>query len=389
MKKKMAVVLGLVAIMSLTACGSTKGAVNYKKYMTLGEYKGIEYVKADTKVTDDEVQEQLDSFVASLASTEEVDRAAKDGDTVNIDYAGTIDDVAFDGGTAEAYDLVLGSGSFIEGFEEQLVGASAGDEVSVEVTFPEDYDSEDLAGKDAVFAVTVNKVSEPVEVELTDEVVAANSDYKTVDEYTEYVKDSLKTNKESSAESTMQSDILKAIIDNSEFKSYPEEDKQALIDGAMSDTNDTAESYGVAVEDYITYVGYSTMEDYEAAVAEYAESYLQEKMVINMIAIKEKIGVTSEEVTNYVNELVSTYSLESTDDVYDYYSEEEIQYFVLADKVMTFLTENAVEVESTEAATEEEAKTTEAKDTEAKDTEAKDTEETTEKTTEEATTEAE
>ena len=143
MKKKMAVVLGLVAIMSLTACGSTKGAVNYKKYMTLGEYKGIEYVKADTKVTDDEVQEQLDSFVASLASTEEVDRAAKDGDTVNIDYAGTIDDVAFDGGTSEAYDLVLGSRSFIEGFEEQLVGASAGDEVSVKVTFPEDYDNEE------------------------------------------------------------------------------------------------------------------------------------------------------------------------------------------------------------------------------------------------------
>ena len=151
--------------------------------VTLGEYKGIEVVMESTDVTDAEIQVRLDNFVASNATVEEItDRTdVQDGDVANIDYVGKIDGEAFDGGSAEGTDLTIGSGTFIDGFEEQLVGATVGETIDINVTFPENYTSKDLAGKEATFTVTINSIGKSVTPELTDELVAANTDYATVD----------------------------------------------------------------------------------------------------------------------------------------------------------------------------------------------------------------
>ena len=153
MKKQIgAVVLAGVMMLSLTGCGSNEKAKKYSKYVELGDYKGIEYTMDVAEVTDDQVNQQIDSFLDGLAETEEVtDRAVEDGDTVNIDFTGTKDGEEFEGGSSEGYDLVIGSGSFIDGFEDGLIGHEIGDEVSLDLTFPEEYpQNEDLAGQDVV-----------------------------------------------------------------------------------------------------------------------------------------------------------------------------------------------------------------------------------------------
>ena len=188
MKKQIgAVVLAGVMMLSLTGCGSNEKAKKYSKYVELGDYKGIEYTMDVAEVTDDQVNQQIDSFLDGLAETEEVtDRAVEDGDTVNIDFTGTKDGEEFEGGSSEGYDLVIGSGSFIDGFEDGLIGHEIGDEVSLDLTFPEEYpQNEDLAGQDVNFKVTINSISVKNTPELTDKVVADNTDYDNVEDYKE------------------------------------------------------------------------------------------------------------------------------------------------------------------------------------------------------------
>lgn len=359
MKKKFLVALAAVAMLGLVGCGKT-GYDTYAeyadKYVELGEYTGIEYTRNVVEVTDDEVQSQLDSFVSSLTTSEEVtDRTVENGDTVNIDYVGTIDGEEFEGGTAEGSSLTIGSGQFIDDFEDQLVGANIGDKVTVEVTFPDPYDNNpDMAGKDAEFAVTVNSISVSVVPELNDQLIADNTDYDTIDDYKTYITESMTESKQADADSAVQSDILTAIIDNCTYSGYPEDESTKLVDDALEQTKSQAESYGIDFETYLSYVGYTTEDDYKKVLEEYAVDFLKEKMTICAIAKKENMKVTDDEIEEYVNKLVEDYGLESSDDVYEYYTEEDIAYFVVSEKVMDFLNENAVEVDSTEATTEAE-----------------------------------
>ena len=211
-------------------------------------------------MSDDSVEQEIQSRLEAAAPEQDVtDRAAQSGDWVNIDYTGTLDGVAFDGGTATGYDLELGSGSFIgasgdyQGFEDQIVGHNTGEEFDITVQFPENYQSSDLAGKPANFHIVLNKIYQKVTPELTDEWVANNSESsKTVDEYKEEVKISLQEQQDDSGNSQLKQEVQTALLDQIEVNKYPD----GAVDEQVKQANDyytqIAQMYGVELSDFIT-----------------------------------------------------------------------------------------------------------------------------------------
>lgn len=407
MKKQIgAVVLAGVMMLSLTGCGSNEKAKKYSKYVELGDYKGIEYTMDVAEVTDDQVNQQIDSFLDGLAETEEVtDRAVEDGDTVNIDFTGTKDGEEFEGGSSEGYDLVIGSGSFIDGFEDGLIGHEIGDEVSLDLTFPEEYpQNEDLAGQDVNFKVTINSISVKNTPELTDKVVADNTDYDNVEDYKASVRKSLEDSNKSSAEQQAQADVFNKVVENSKITGYDEDEVNELIDKEFDTFKQTAESYksyGYSYDDVLAANGYSSEDELKEGITQYVKKYLDQVMVLYCIADKEGITVSSEETDAMVEEYMTTYSVKTKDEVYDYFGDDYFEVSILSQKVRDFLMENAVQVDSTEedASTEEATDTSEEKTTTEEETtteekksdskDSKDSKDTTEKSdSKDATTEA-
>lgn len=407
MKKQIgAVVLAGVMMLSLTGCGSNEKAKKYSKYVELGDYKGIEYTMDVAEVTDDQVNQQIDSFLDGLAETEEVtDRAVEDGDTVNIDFTGTKDGEEFEGGSSEGYDLVIGSGSFIDGFEDGLIGHEIGDEVSLDLTFPEEYpQNEDLAGQDVNFKVKINSISVKNTPELTDKVVADNTDYDNVEDYKASVRKSLEDSNKSSAEQQAQADVFNKVVENSKITGYDEDEVNELIDKEFDTFKQTAESYksyGYSYDDVLAANGYSSEDELKEGITQYVKKYLDQVMVLYCIADKEGITVSSEETDAMVEEYMTTYSVKTKDEVYDYFGDDYFEVSILSQKVRDFLMENAVQVDSTEEdasieeatdaseekTTTEEETTTEEKKSDSKDS--KDSKDTTEKSdSKDATTEA-
>lgn len=364
MKKRIgAFLLAGAMLLSMTGCGNNK-ASDYSKYVELGEYKGIEYSRSVVEVTDDEVQAEIDSFLAGLATTEEVtDRAVKDGDIVNIDFVGSMDGVEFEGGYAEDHDLTIGSNSFIDGFESGLIGHEIGEEVSLDLVFPDPYENNpDYAGKDVTFVVTINSISVQVIPELTDAVVKENTDYDTVKAYEDSVRESLLATEETNAETQIQSDIFNQVVQNSKVNGFDEDEVKKLVDEEYEGFKETAssyEAYGYNYEAVLAANGYENEDDLKEGITEYVKNYLTQKMILYMIADKEGITVTSAEVDELVKEYMTTYGVQTEEEVYEYFGDDYFELSIMSEKVMEFLKENAVEVEATEASTEEAAETTE------------------------------
>lgn len=378
-----AIVLAGVMLLSMTGCGNSK-ANAYNKYVELGEYKGIEYTKTVAEVTDENIQERLDSFVSGLSESEDItDRAVEDGDIANIDFVGTMDGEEFEGGSGEGYDLTIGSDTFIEGFESGLIGHNIGEEVSLDLTFPDDYNSEDLAGKDVNFKVTINSISVENTPELTDALVKENTDYDTIDAYKDSIREELEASNEESAEQQAKSDIFNKAVENSKINGYDEAEVKQLVDDEFDNFKQTAqtyESYGYSYEDVLAANGYETEDELKEGITEYVKNYLNQKMVLYCIADKEGIKVTSEETDKKVQEYMDTYQVETKEEVYDYLGDDYFEVAILSEKVIDFLKENAVLVDSTEETdtTEEAADSTEEKTEDDKE----DTEEKSEDTTE-------
>lgn len=368
------ILLAGVMMLSMTGCGNNK-AKKYGKYVELGEYKGIEYTLDVAEVTDDEIDAELDSFVEGLTETEEVtDRAVKKGDTVNIDFVGTKDGEAFDGGTSQGYELEIGSNSFIDGFEDGLIGAEIGDKVSLDLTFPEDYQSEDLAGQDVNFEVTVNSITVKNVPTLSDDLVKENTEYDSINAYKESIRKDLEESNLESAKQQARSDVFNKVVEATTVTGYDEKEVDKLIDQEFNSFKETAESYksyGYSYEDVLASNGYSSEDELKEGITEYVKNYLNQVMVLYCIADKENITVTNDEVDTMVKEYMTNYSVETEEEVYDYFGEDYFEVSILSDKIMDFLMENAVEVEASE--TEEET-------TEDAETEDKTEEETTEET---------
>lgn len=277
---------------SAQEAGGTEAAVPAEKLdpgriTKLAEYKGLELTKDSTKVSDQELEEWIQGVLDANPEYTEVSRAAKDGDIVNIDYVGKKDGVAFEGGTAQGYDLELGSGSFIDGFEDGLIGVKAGEKRSLDLSFPDDYMQEDLAGKAVVFEVTVNTVSEVKDAVLDDDFVQGISDFSTVDEFKADGLKNLQENKELEAEINLQNAALKAVIDASEFD-LNEDAVEQEYNEQMEYYTSMVSVYGMELEDYTSMFG-MTIEDFEADLRKASEDSLKQDLVIAAIAEAEKL----------------------------------------------------------------------------------------------------
>lgn len=323
----------------------------YAAMCTLADYKGIEYVQSATPVTDDTVQSYIDSLLAQHSVTEKITTGvAKDGDTVNIDFVGSVDGVEFEGGNSGGvgYDITLGSGRFIPGFEDQIVGHSVGDKFDVVVTFPDPYMNEELSGKEAVFAVTLNHISVTTVPEYTDEFVASNTDSSTIAEYEETVRAELEETYGKSDLNNNKSAIITAVIEASTINEYPEKEMEELINETVSGIETDARTYGYDLATYVqTMYGMESEEVFRDYVSRLAMDYLNEKIIICAIAKAEGIKVNKDEVDEFKKSMMDDYGILDEKKFDENFTAEDIVYYTLAEKVIDFLLENGTPVEAT------------------------------------------
>ena len=249
------------------------------------DYKGVEIETVNADVTDEDVEKELQNKAKVNARMVEVDRPAENGDTVLIDYEGWVGDEKFEGGTAERQPLKLGSGTFIPGFEEQLVGASKGEDRDVKVTFPEEYHAEELAGKEAVFKCKVHEIKEEELPEIDDDFVKDISDFDTLDEFKADLRSSLEKSAAAKAESQMKNSVIEKVFEANEID-IPDVMVESEIDSMMSEFDQQLRGQGMDLDTYFQYVG-KTAEDFRKEVKEDAYKRVKTRMLISKIAEQE------------------------------------------------------------------------------------------------------
>lgn len=309
------------------------------KYITMGDYKGIDVKLEIEEVTDDQIQSTIDNTLNSNAVESTDDQAeVKEGDIVNIDFVGKKDGEAFDGGTGEDYDLTIGSGSFIEGFEEGLIGAKKGDMKELALTFPESYPSEDLAGQDVIFEVTVNYIK--TLPELTDEWVKENTEYDTVDAYKEGVRAELESSNESAAQSTATNTAWNQVLDASEIKEFPQED----IDKAIAEYERSLQSYAdqqeMTTDEFLEAQG-MTKEDFDKQAQEYAEYKVKQLLAAQAVMDAEELTLADDEIQTVINEMVTNFGVDDISALTDQYGKDSVIESVALTRINEFVLDNA------------------------------------------------
>lgn len=303
---------------------------NVDDYVTLGEYKGLDVVvEGDFEVTDDKVKDEINQACASYPNYKTLDKkTVENGDVVDIDYVGKRDGVAFDGGTAEGYKLEIGSNTFIDGFESGLIGAEVGKTVALNLTFPEQYQNEELAGQAVVFDVTINGIVEKEDVNfdnLTDEYVLQNFQQNTVQEYKDSVRSDLEAQAESQKESQTKSVVLNTVVDNAKIRKLPDgllEQRKAEYDKKFEKQ---CESYGVEKEDYLQQQYNMTLEQYDSMVEESLIDNLQTELVFEAIAKKEGYEIDEKGFDEFVQKTISQMGISDKETLYDTYGEDYIK----------------------------------------------------------------
>ena len=282
--------------------------VAVKPDVTLGEYKGIEVQKADMTVTDQDVEDAVkrelekDSRLVTVT-----DRAAQDGDTVKIDFDGSVDGVAFDGGKGENYPLQLGSGSFIPGFEEQIVGHSAGDAFDVEVTFPEDYHAKELAGKAAVFKTVLHEIQTREVPELTD-AYADDKGFDSVDAFREDVKQKLTDAKAKSAAAANENAVIGKVVENAQIE-LPEPMIETQVEQMIDDYARRMQSQGLQLDQYMEYTG-MTMDKLKEQFHPQAVRNLKTRLTLEKVVEAENIEVSEEAIEAEIKRMAEQYKVD-------------------------------------------------------------------------------
>ncbi len=283
--------------------------VALKPEVKLGKYKGVTVEKAEIEVTEEEINEAIERERKNSARTVTVeDRPVQDGDTAVVDFEGFVDGVAFEGGKGDNYPLTIGSHSFIDGFEEQLVGKSLNDEVEVNVTFPEDYHAEELKGKPAVFKVKINEIKENQLPELDDEFASEVSAYDTLEEYKESVKKNLTEKKEADAKMAKEEAVVNAIIEASEME-IPEAMVMTTQRQMMEEFSQRIQMQGLSMEQYLQFTG-QTANSMMEQVKPQAEKRIQSRLVLEAVVAAEKIEVTDAEYEEELGKMASAYQME-------------------------------------------------------------------------------
>lgn len=277
---------------------------------SVGDYKSLKYDPQPAEVTDEDINKEIDRLRNNYADMEVKDGEAEDGDTVNIDYEGFKDDVAFDGGKAENYDLTLGSGSFIPGFEEKLIGVKAGDEKDLNLTFPEDYHAADLAGADVVFKVKVNEVKKKVVPELDDDF-AADLNYpevETVEQLKEFLKKRMSDERMNEAKTEAESELFKQLVEMTDVDLpdvMVEEETQNLLNQFASQI----QGYGMSLSKYMEMLGMSA-DDLKEQYQEQAVANLKGRLALSAVAKAENITADEDEIEKELDNIAAMYSMD-------------------------------------------------------------------------------
>lgn len=329
--------------------------VAVKPPVSLGKYKGVEVVKQDTTVTDEEVDKEIHKELEKNAAKNEItDRPVKMGDDIALDFEGFKDGVPFEGGKGTNYPLSVGSGSFIPGFEEQLVDRNIGEEFEVNVTFPEDYQSDELAGCPAVFKCTVKKITEKILPELDDEFASEVSEFSTLEEYKADVRRKLTERKEKTAQTNKENMAVGKVIEDSHVD-IPEAMLRTQQEQIVGELEQQITSQGMKFEDYLQYAQ-TTREKMIENAKDDAERRIMYRLVMEQVAKEENITTTEEDYENELKEKAEVYRLDvETIRKYFEHRKEEMMEELAIQKAITFIADNAVEVEKKPES--EEAKT--------------------------------
>ena len=313
------------------------------KYVTLGEYKGLA-VSVDTVEVDEDEWDTLVNNVYYGNITAEnggiMDRAVETGDTVNIDYEGKKDGVAFDGGTAQGYDLTIGSGNFIAGFEDGLIGVMPGETVDLDLTFPENYGNSDLAGQAVVFTVSVNYIQPAQDGEFSDEIISnfGIDGVTNEEELRQYAYDYLNENAQQNYETNVQQAVMDAFMANNTFTSVPEAMVQKYSDAAESSITSMASAYGVDAD---TFTQYYYGQDLATFLSTYAEQTAKQDIALQAVANKENLNISDEELDQMLQDRATAAGYDTTSEYIGETSREDYREYFLYDKVLDYLVENA------------------------------------------------
>lgn len=310
--------------------------IDVEKCVTLGDYKGVTVEKTIQSVTDEDVQNEIDNALANYPV--EVDRAAKEGDTVNIDYVGKIDGEEFDGGSDQGADLKLGSGKFIDGFEDGLIGARKGETRTLNLTFPEDY-TQDLAGKAVEFTVTVNAVKEPLS-EPTDQWVADNIEgYDNIADYKAGIRSEQEESNEQTAENQVRYAAWTQVIDNCTINEYPE----TLVEVGKKLYEQQVETYakyaGMELDVYIESSGL-TQEEYQSNMEEYGKNVAAQALVCQAICDKEGFAIGDDDYQKALQDMLTEYGC-TEDELIQTYGQDNVEQSIMLNRVSNLILENA------------------------------------------------
>lgn len=358
-KKTLFAIVSAAALM-LAACGNTKDEetaqdtkdpaylkdITVADFVTLGQYEGIELEMESPEVSDEYLEGYIQFMLANNPVYEQVtDRAVEMGDVVNIDYEGKLDGVAFEGGTAQGTNLGIGSGSFIEGFEEGCVGMEIGETRDVEAFFPDPYSrNPDLAGKTAVFTVTVNSISVPQTPELTDEYVAGLGieNCQSVEEYREFVHDILLEQQQSSFEDNKINLVVEQAAENAQIKEAPAGMVERMYSTLLANVTSYARMYGMEIGEFVAGEYGGEAESYEATLREQAETMAKRYLLMQAIAEEEGLVISDKELEEEIAAEAESYGYETAEEYREAIDVEAFREYLMTQKVIEFLADSAL-----------------------------------------------
>ena len=322
-----------------TVSGDTRlvSVDDVSKYVTIGQYKGLSIDKTVEAVTDDMVDGRIKEELQNKAE-EVTEGSVQNGDVVTINYVGTKDGVAFDGGTANNYELTIGSGTFIDGFEDGIIGMKKGQTKDLDLTFPEEYSSEELAGQEVVFKVTLQSFKRAPE--LTDDWAAKNTDCKTAEEYRKEIRTTLEDAAKTSAQNTLRETAWNTVLSASEVKEYPQDD----LDTAKTEFKTLYENYAkqgdMTLEDFVKAQGIS-MDDFEEQSSQYAEYKVKQNLIVQGIMDAENMTLEDEKSLSIQDELIKAYNVKDLAALVDKYGQAAVDESIGLLRVEDFILDNA------------------------------------------------
>ena len=316
--------------------------VQVKPEVKLGEYKGLEVKQVSAEVTEEDVETEINKMQEQNARMVTVeDRPVSDKDSILLNFCGSVDGVEFEGGKAENYSLVVGSNTFIPGFEEQLIGMNTGDSKDVVVTFPEDYHSEDLKGKEAVFAVEINEIKETQLPQIDDEFVKDTTEFETLEELKNDIRAKAAENKKKSAEDAMKNEVVEKLAENIEVE-IPEVMVKNEVDNMLKDFENNLRYQGMDLNTYYQYTG-TSKEILEDQMKEDAEKRVRISLAVDAVSKSEGVEATEEDMEAEYKKMADIYKLEveKIKEIFQNSQDEAIKSTIVARKTVDLLLENA------------------------------------------------